>query len=122
MPWGKIDDSAHEHRKFRRAGLEATGLYWMAVSYSARYLTDGRVHGDWLEARVPHPKKRVHLLHVLVEHELFEENGSGYVIHDYLDHNPSKQEVLDRREKQAEKKRKQRMSPGDRPGDDDGDF
>lgn len=101
MPWAKCDDNAHEHRKFKRAGLEATGLYYMALSYCARYLTDGRVDGDWLAERVPNRRKRDQLLAALVEHRLFEENGSGYRVHDYLEINPSRSEVEELREKRA---------------------
>lgn len=108
MPWARIDDSAHHHRKFKRAGLEATGLYWLAVAYAAGYLTDGRVDTDWLEERVPSPSKRTKLLEVLVDNGLFEPNGSGYLIHDYLEFNPSRDQVLKRREKDTERKRTER--------------
>jgi hypothetical protein len=101
MPWARVDDTAHEHRKFKRAGLEATGLYYMALSYCARYLTDGRVDFDWLEERVPSKGKRDKLLDTLVENGLFEPNGVGYVIHDYLEVNPSRSEVEGLRDKRA---------------------
>lgn len=121
MPWAKVDDTAHEHRKFKRAGLEATGLYWMALSYCARYLTDGHVDQHWLEERVPQRSRREKLLHALTEQRLFEENGNGYYVHDYHDYNPPAARVRERRRKELEKKRNQRMSRGDNGGDNHGD-
>lgn len=104
MPWARIDDSAADHRKFKRAGLEAAGLYWLAVSYCARYLTDGHIDHDWLEERVPQPSKRDRLLEALVEQRLFDRNGSGFVVHDYLDFNPTAEQVLKRRKADADRK------------------
>lgn len=102
MPWARVDDTAHEHRKFKRAGLEATGLYYMSISYCARYLTDGHVDADWLAERVPNRKHREQLLAALVDQRLFEPNGgSGYIVHDYLELNPSRSEVEDLRSKRA---------------------
>lgn len=110
MPWARCDDTAHEHRKFKRAGLEATGLYYLALSYCARYLTDGHVDEDWIAERVPQATKREKLLAALVSQQLFEPNGTGYLIHDYLTFNPSREQVLRGREKDAERKHKERMS------------
>lgn len=121
MPWAKCDDTAHEHRKFKRAGLEATGLYWMAVSYCARYLTDGHVDHHWIEERVPQRSRREKLLAALVDNRLFEVNGDGYFVHDYHDYNPSAERVREKRRRELEKKRNQRMSPGDSGGDNYGD-
>ncbi len=101
MPWARCDDTAHEHRKFKRAGLEATGLYYMALSYCARYLTDGHVDQHWLEERVPQASRRRKLLQQLVDNGLFEVNGDGYYVHDYLELNPSRAEVEELREKRA---------------------
>lgn len=97
MPWVKFDDQAESHRKFRRAGLDATGLYFLASSYCARYLTDGHVDHDWLEEKVPNKAKRDKLLRALVDNGLFDKNGTGYVVHDYLDHNPSREEYEQQR-------------------------
>lgn len=108
MPWAKLDDRFDEHRKVHRAGLEATGLYACALSYCARYLTDGHLDSDWLERRVPTQRKREQLLSILVEQGLFEANGDGYKVHDYLEHNPSRADWEHRRELATARKRKER--------------
>lgn len=46
MPWFKIDDSAHSHPKFRRAGNAALGLWLRCGAYSAQHLLEGIVPGD----------------------------------------------------------------------------
>lgn len=43
MPWFKIDDKAHSHPKWLKAGNAAIGLFVRAGSYSAQHLTEGIV-------------------------------------------------------------------------------
>jgi len=50
--WFPIDDKAHSDDRFRRAGLNAAGLYAMAGSYCADQLTDGFVP-DWFVRQFP---------------------------------------------------------------------
>lgn len=45
MPWFKIDDKAHSHPKWLKAGNAALGLFVRAGSYSAQHLTEGVVPG-----------------------------------------------------------------------------
>ena len=45
MPWFKIDDKAHSHPKWLKAGNAALGLFVRAGSYSAQHLTEGIVPG-----------------------------------------------------------------------------
>lgn len=48
MPWFRVDDKLHDHRKSRRAGLPAMGLWVLAGSWSMDHLTDGFVPKDVL--------------------------------------------------------------------------
>jgi hypothetical protein len=41
VPWFKVDDKLHDHRKARAAGATAMGLWVLAGSWSADNLTDG---------------------------------------------------------------------------------
>lgn len=102
MPWGRLDDSFDSHRKVRRAGLEATGLHARALSYCAGALTDGHIDPEWLEERGA--RKAAKLGELLVVAGLWEPNSDGFVIHDYLEYNPSRESVLAKR--LAENKRK----------------
>jgi hypothetical protein len=91
MPWGRLDDSFDAHRKVRRAGLEATGLHARALSYCAGALTDGHVDPEWLEERAG--RRAGKLGELLVVAGLWEPNCDGFVIHDYLEYNPSREKV-----------------------------
>jgi hypothetical protein len=102
MPWGKLDDSLDNHPKARRAGLEALGLWTRSIAHAAGYLTDGHIDVGWLEERAGRQSKK--LGDLLVVSGLWEPNSDGFLIHDYLDYNPSREEVLAKRA--ADSKRK----------------
>lgn len=104
MPWGRLDDSFDAHRKVRRAGLEATGLHARALSYCAGALTDGHIDPEWVEERAGRRGKQ--LADRLVDAGLWEPNGDGWQIHDYLNVNPSRETVLAKRAAEAERKAK----------------
>lgn len=112
-PFFRGDDDVCEHRKFKRAGVEATGLFWLSVAYASKYLTDGHVDPDYLEDRVPSKAKRDKLIQALLDNALFERNGNdGYVIHDFHDYNPTAAEVRARRMARAEAGRKGGLASG----------
>ena len=141
-PWVRLDDSLEGHRKRRRAGHEAMGLWMGALTYAGKYLTNGQIDQDWLEAEIPSAAKRKKVVGRLVTVGLFDFLPAGakillpdrrgeavefgpfpedsYLVHDFLQFNPSKAEVEERRKKEREKKIAQRMSPGDNPGDTNG--
>lgn len=102
MPWGRLDDSFDAHRKVRRAGNEAAGIYARGLSYCAGALTDGHIDPEWLEERAGRRAARVGEL--LVVAGLWEPNSDGFVIHDYLDFNPSRSEILERRAADSRRK------------------
>lgn len=123
MTYSQFDDALDGHPKRRKVGWEAFGLWCGMVIHCGKYLTDGHLDSEWLEEAVPQPRRRTKLLDLLLEQRMVHRNGDGgLVVHDYLEHNPSREEVLERRRKAAEKKRAQRMSPGDKKGDGYGDF
>lgn len=102
MPWVKLDDSFFSHPKVVGAGAEATGLYVWSLAYSSHYLTDGHVPAAWVRQTVG---KRAKILAArLVEHGLWEENGAGWHIHDYLEYQPSRDRVLARRSADSARK------------------
>lgn len=102
MAWGRLDDSFDAHKKVRRAGLEATGLHARAMAYCAGALTDGHVDPEWLAERAG--RKAGALSKLLLVAGLWEPNDDGFVIHDYLDYNPSRDEVEEKRRKDSERK------------------
>lgn len=124
MTWFRVDDSAHNHPKLRSAGTAAIGLWTLGGSYSAHYLTDGRVHAHFIKTNATAPQ-----LAKLVKAGLWHPAGhdcsrcpqpadGDYQIHDYLKYNLSRVQVLKSREKAADKKRRQRSGDDSDPNHD----
>jgi hypothetical protein len=103
MPWVKLDDSFYSHPKVVNAGHEAVGLYVTALSYSSHHLTDGHVPEAWVKQQVGSRTRK--LVTALVDQRLWEPNGTGWVIHDYLDYNPTAESIRAKRQKDSERKR-----------------
>lgn len=117
MPWFAVDDSAHTHPKMVKAGNAAVGLWMRCGSYAAQHLTDGIVPGAiaGMYGTGPQIAKLVKLgLWHAAGHTCLrcpQPADGDYLMHEYHEHgNPTRQQVLDRRSRAAEKKRKQRGS------------
>jgi hypothetical protein len=91
MPWFKIDDKAHSHPKFMRAGNAALGLWLRCGSYSAQHLTEGIVPGPIAQMYGTAPQASK-----LVKTGLWHQHGHGcdrcpqpgpgdYAIHDFFE-------------------------------------
>lgn len=104
MTWTKLDDGFHSHPKVLAAGLEAVGLHTLALSYSSQYLTDGHVGRAFVERHAGRRADR--LAQQLVDAGLWEPNGGDeWVIHDYLEFNPSREQITARRRADSNRKR-----------------
>jgi hypothetical protein len=103
MPWFRLDESFHSHPKVQRAGNTAVGLWVRCGTWSAQYLTDGvippEVYGGY---------GRPGDISKLVDTHLWLPTDDGMVMPDYLDYNPSKVDVEQRRKDDAERKRRSR--------------
>lgn len=104
MTWFKVDDHLHAHSKKDRAGMAAMGLWVVAGSWSAAYLTDGYVPGKKLRALGGTPAQAQRLVDV----GLWEPLGDGWQFHGWAEYQPSRQTVLDQRERSAERLRRWR--------------
>ena len=99
MSWVKLDDGFADHPKVLNAGPTAAWLYIEGLCYAARYLTDGAILDSSLGGLGQLTRGRARkLADRLVEVGLWEKNGAGYSIHDYLEYNPSRAQVLDDRQ------------------------
>lgn len=114
MAWFRTDDTLHSHPKARRAGLEAMGLWCLCGSWSMQYKTDGFVP-EWFAHDFPRGRK---LAQSLIAAGLWR-NGSrdgevGYQFHDWLDIQPSSDEIERDRERNRERQRawRQRLREG----------
>lgn len=93
MTWFRVDDSFPQHPKVlaipRRDRVAAIGLWTLAGTWCAAQLTDGHLGGHMV-AELAASQKHADLL---VRVGLWETVEGGYQVHDYLDYNPSAEEV-----------------------------
>ena len=136
MSWTRIDDQFSDHPKLVSAGPIAMALQVAAFNYCSRFLTDGAIPGAFAEQKAKQTLEQVlkHLLsdrlitdqlilggiddkvkpesliQVMLDHGLWEKTQTGYMVHDFLEYNPSKAQVLEERQKRAEAGRKGGLS------------
>lgn len=93
-------------RDLVRAGhVDAVGVFCMALSLCGDRLTDGFVPRRAMLANLGATEEQVR---TLVDEGMLEEVDGGWLIHDYLVHNRSKEQVLHARVKSAERVAKHR--------------
>jgi hypothetical protein len=106
MAWVRLDDTFPEHPKLVQAGPTAGWLWLVGLAYCARYLTDGRIPA----ATVPRlardtiaTRTRQRCVKTLVKVGLWERDTNGDIhVHDYLEYQPSRAEVLQMRQARVE--------------------
>lgn len=103
MAHAQLDDNYGDHPKVARLSDAAYRLHTNGIIFCGRQLTDGRIDADMVPLLVRRFRKAA-LLELVIA-GLWIEAPDVYLIHDYLDWNPSKAEVMRRRE--ASRKRQQ---------------
>lgn len=98
MTWAKLDDSFYDDPKVVAAGNEAAGVYCRALSYCGKHLTDGLVP-EAIAGLIAGKRRPITKL---LEVGLWDRAEDGYSVCDYLRFNPSKAEVLHKRQVRAE--------------------
>lgn len=115
MGWARFDDRWPTHPKLLAAGLEAKGLDASGICYAAGQETDGFIPDSALPILAGghrNPKKVADVL-VSVDRWSRDEERKGYIIHDYLDYNPTHES---REAERVEKRRAGRLG-GQRSGE-----
>lgn len=98
MPWVRLDDRFPSHRKIRLLSDRAFRLYVSALCWSSENLTDGVIPAQELRI-VADIRSCKAAAKELVERGLWENTDNGdFLIHDYLDFNPSAEQVRAERE------------------------
>lgn len=112
MTWVKIDDALADHPKIRETGKRAPfvlALHVRGLCYAGRYLTDGLLKHGVVTGLLEHLGTQDWPM-IMVCAGLWEPHPDGYVIHDYLDYNPSREEVLAERESKASERERVRLA------------
>jgi len=109
VPWMKIDDTLHCHKKAMKAGVEAMGLWVLAGSWSSDQLTDGFVPECMATRWAPNATE---LAARLVTAGLWSvgecDDDAGWWFHQWEERNPTRQEVVKVRDEARERMRKTR--------------
>lgn len=122
MAWARFESDFTRHGKVQRIAAElrpaALALDLAAICYAVDVLTDGFVSGSMahslaIEIGVLHgqrgaEKELASCTAELVRVGLWDPVDGGYEIHDFLDYQPSAEEVKDQRKAATERKRKSR--------------
>lgn len=104
MTWVRLDDGFAEHPKIVRAGPLAAALQVAALCYCSRNLTNGEVPSP-VARRLLDIAKPQQAIAALVREGIWEEGPDGYRIHDFLDYQPSRDEVRSARTELSAKRR-----------------
>lgn len=104
-----LRDGVSHNPKVLAAGPEAAWLWVASIDYSRLHLTDGFVPASALPTLATfRPSQLPRLVDRLLHVHLFIAADGGYRIHDFLEHNDSKADVMRRRAEDAERKRGQK--------------
>lgn len=103
MPWIRFEDNFPEHPKVLAISDSAFRLHVRAIGYCSRHLTDGAVSLAAVRSLVGGRAPR--LSAELVAARMWTTVDDGFRIHDYLDYQPSREEIRKRRTADRERKK-----------------
>lgn len=98
MSWARLEDSFPDHPKVAALSDTEFRLHVTAICYASRYHTDGHIPAAAIRVLRGTPKTADQLVRAGV----WETAGDGWMIHDFLDYNPSRDEALAKRATRAE--------------------
>lgn len=96
MVWLKLDDKFPDHPKVTEAGPLAAWLHVCGMAFCSRYLTDGFIPARQV-SRLADLDNADDLVKTLVRVGLWEEADGGFRVHDFLEYNPSAEQVKRKR-------------------------
>lgn len=108
--WFKLAVDFPTHPKVIRAGSDAAWLAVCAMAYCRKHLTDGVLPAAVVPTLAA-VKRPMILASKLVEVGLWETAPDAFIVHDFLQWNPSREEVEANRDKWRDKKKNQRSVP-----------
>jgi hypothetical protein len=100
MTWLKVDDKLHDHRKARKAGTAAMGLWVLAGSWCAANPTDGFVP-EAIVVRWSTKAMAGRLVDAQLWHPAEQDGEAGWQFHDWHEYQPSAADVARNREKKG---------------------
>jgi hypothetical protein len=114
MTWVRLDDRFPSHRKVALLSDRAFRLHVSAICWCAENLTDGHI-GDRELALITRIRSVRATAKELQDAGVWDRVGDSWVIHDYLEYNPSREQVLLERKKNAERQERFRRRKNGKP-------
>lgn len=108
MGWLKVDDKMPRNPKILAGDIETAWYYACALTHAAEQLTDGFIARSAVPLVAPHITDPCSVAERCADLELFRRLEDGYLIPDYLEFNPSRESVVQKRAEDAERQRKKR--------------
>ncbi len=108
VSYGHVDDQLHSHPKVVDAGNEAMGLWVRALSHCKAYVTLGHVTRATVTCLAGSEDRGRDLARDLVETKLWHVTETGWLFHDWADHQSDDKDVKALRKAATERKRKSR--------------
>lgn len=104
MAWVKIDDGFADHPKIAAAGPLGMALQVAALCYCNRFLTDGFIPQSVALRLIQFEglAEPEEVIQRLITAGVWDEAEGGYLIHDYLEYQPSREEIETLRNKRKE--------------------
>jgi hypothetical protein len=113
MTWVKLDDQFFAHPKIVNLDKDAKLLYLAGLTYCAGQLTDGLISAGGLRVVLALVEARRQAVTALVTAGLWEAaEGGAYQVHDYLEYNPSADQVKHDRQQAAQRQAEWRERKG----------
>ena len=113
MTWVRLDDLFPDHPKVQRVSDHAAWMFVCGLCYCARLRTDG-VIPEAAVTTLTHARKPMVLAEELVEVGLWDRGDREFLVHDFLEYNPSSAKLAERRTDATVRKRSQRDRQRDR--------
>ncbi|HEV6951933.1 MAG TPA: hypothetical protein VKY86_01665, partial [Promicromonospora sp.] len=104
MTWGKVDDKLWGSPKWLGTGPRARALWVSGLSWCMDQLTDGHVPAHVISVLGGTRRDAGELVRI----GLWEEADGGWQFHDWLDYQPSREQVLAERKAAAERQKRAR--------------
>lgn len=105
MAWVKLDDQAPRNAKLLKAGPAAAWMWVCGIAHCQAHMSEGFIADIAIPmVGITGAARSLKLADVLVKCGLFDRVDGGYLVHDYLDHNETREEALARKTSLAAKR------------------
>lgn len=111
MPWVKLTDDWYDDPKIALLDDHGVALWVIGLTWCARNLTDGAIPRKVIRGMVDDPDRAVDQL---VTARLWSSTDDGFLVENYLQYQPSRDEVLEKRGREKARSARRR-TPSDQP-------